>query len=313
MAIPNRFSLHSLATTQANNKDDKPKDERVSFQSQHDLHELSERGSSEVTQSWPIHPVECMRGPFQESIIEAMDPDARVRQTLDAASRRLQLLELDDPQTAHYSSRWRRKPNAKFHPLWKLIAQISFGIHLLHQQIAKSEEEVIRILQTHVDEIDGFLEDVGADFDLAMRDIDERLRLLLLPLEHGRTFYRMLKDRDFRRSIIEGNDIIERICSRTKVAMDKSIEDVEQGLKATAELAKFLDRLGKDWSDRDEDMQSVYTAMRGNAEGWYCAFTDIKKKGEKLKKMIRRLERIVAEVERQAGIASRRAVVSLPN
>lgn len=251
-----------------------------------------------------------MQGPFQESIVEAMDPDARIRQTLDAATRRLQLMQLDDPNEEDYSSRWRRKPGAKFHPLWKLIAQISFGIHLLHKGIAKSEEEVIRILQTHVDEIDGFLEDVGADFDAAMRDIDDRLRLLLLPLEHGRTFSRMLRNRDFRTSIIEGNDIIERICTRTKIALDKSVEDVRQGLEATAELAKFLERLGTEWTERDEDMQVVYTAMRGNAEGWYCAFSDIQKKSEKLKKMIRRLERIVSEVERQAGIASRRQTVS---
>ncbi|KAL9058261.1 MAG: hypothetical protein Q9162_001860 [Coniocarpon cinnabarinum] len=235
-----------------------------------------------------------------------MDPEARTRQTLDAATRRLQLLELDKPDEEHYSSRWRRKPGAKFHPLWKLIAQISFGIHLLHKEIAKSEEEVIRILQTHVDEIDGFLEDVGADFDLAMRDIDERLRLLLLPLEHGRTFSRMLRDRDFRQSIIDGNDIIERICSRTRLAMDQSLDDVEKGLEATAQLSKFLDRLGKDWPNRDEDMDAIYNAMHGNADGWHCAFSDIQRKGEKLKKMIRRLERIVSEVERQAGIASRR-------
>ena len=254
-----------------------------------------------------------MRAPFQESIVEAMDPDARIRQTLDAATRRLQLLELDKPNEEDYASRWRRKPGAKHHPLWKLIAQISFGIHLLHKEIAKSEEEVIRILQTHVDEIDGFLEDVGADFDLAMRDIDERLRLLLLPLEHGRTFSRMLRDRDFRQSIIEGNDIIERICSRTKLAMEKSLDDVEKGLEATSELAKFLEKLGADWAGRDEDMQAVYEAMRGNAQGWTCAFGDVLKKGEKLKKMIRRLERIVSEVERQAGIASRRKSVGEPH
>ena len=240
-----------------------------------------------------------------------MDPDARIRQTLDAATRRLQLLELDNPKDAHYATRWRRKPGAKFHPLWKLIAQISFGIHLLHQRIAKSEEEVIRILQTHVDEVDGFLEDTGEDFDLAMRDIDERLRLLLLPLEHGKTFNKMLRDRDFRKCIIEGNDIIERICIRTSKAMTKSLDDVERGLEAAAELAKFLDRLGKDWNEEDEDMLNVYTAMSGNAEGWSHAFLNIKKKGEKLKRMIRRLERIVTEVEKQAGMASRRKLVGL--
>ena len=307
--IPKRYSLHSLASVKTAKKNaTASKGARSPAHSQHE----SISSTAGVDEIWPVHPIVCMRGPFQESIIEAMDPDARIRQTIDAATRRLQLLDLDAPEGEDHTSRWRKKPGAKYHPLWKLIAQISFGVHLLHQEIAKSEEEVIRILQTHVDEIDGFLEDVGADFDLAMRDIDERLRLLLLPLEHGRTFNRMLRNREFRASIIQGNDVVERICQRTKVAMDKSLEDVGHGVEATAELAKFLDRLGKEWAERDEDMQVVYTAMRGNAKGWYHAFGDIQKKGKKLKKMIRRLERIVSEIERQAGIASRRQTVSVP-
>lgn len=65
-----------------------------------------------------------MRGAFEESIKEAMDrddPDKRVRKTLDAASRRLQLLELNDDEFSdEHSSRWRQKPGAKFHPLWKV-------------------------------------------------------------------------------------------------------------------------------------------------------------------------------------------------
>lgn len=264
-----------------------------------------------VNDSWPIHPIPSLRGPFAESIAEAMDPDLRIRRTLDAATRRLQLLELDDFSEA-YSSRWRQKPGAKFHPLWKLIAQISFGVHLLQQRIAKSDEEVIKILQTHVDEVDGFLEDTNADFDLAIRDIDERTKLLLLPLDHGRTFGRMLRHRDFRTSILDGNDIIERIIARTTIAMNNSVDDVKKGIEATAELAKFLDRLGNEMRDQDEDLEGVYTAMRGNAEGWYCCFRGVQEKGEKLAGLMARLEALVSEVNRRAGIASRRQLVSEP-
>ena len=176
---------------------------------------------------WPVHPVESMRGAFQESIQEAMDSDQKIRDTLNAATRRLQLLELGDEEvlSEEYSSRWRQRPNAKFHPLWKLIAQISFGVHLLQQKIAKSDEEVIRILQTHVDDVDGFIEDTNADFDLAVKDIEERHDLLCMPLQHGRVFDRMLKSGTFRGAIMEGNEIIEKIIFRTNRAMTRTLDD----------------------------------------------------------------------------------------
>lgn len=108
-----------------------------------------------------------------------------------------------------------------------MIAQISFGIHLLHKRTAKSEEEVISILQTHVDDVDGFLEDTNYDFDIAVQDIEERSQLLRMPLENGRVFDKMLRNHDFRTAIIDGNDIIERIIFRTRHAQSKSMDDGE--------------------------------------------------------------------------------------
>ena len=258
--------------------------------------------------SVPVHPVLCLRGPFEESIVESMDPRSRhTRDTLDAATRRLQLLELDE-NSEEYSSRWRQQPGAKFHPLFKIIAQISFGVHLLQKKMAKSEKEVIRILQMHVKEVDGFLEDTTADFDLATKDVEERTKLLLMPLEHGRTFDKMLRDKAFRTAIIDGNDIIERIISRTTKSMNNALSDISKGVDATAELAKFLDRLGTSWTDGRQDMEGVYMAMLGNAEGWYRCFSNIKFKSNHLARLLMRLESIVNEVTKRAAVASRRVV-----
>ena len=277
---------------------------------------------------WPVHPVSALRGAFEESIEEAMDQDHKVTSRLNAATRRLQLLQLDDDDLfgEGHSARWRRqKPGAKYHPLWKLIAQISFGVHLLHKKIAKSEDEVIKILQTHIDDIDAFLEDTNLDFDLAVKDIEERTELLCIPLDNGKVFDRMLRSKSFRSAILEGNDIIEKIIQRTNRAMSRSLDDgqycrvrvsaftnisqVKSGLEATAEFAKFLDRLGNEWTSKDEEIKGVYDAMQGNAEGWYCCFENLQEKGDYLQKILIRLDTLVGDVARRAGIASRRKTV----
>lgn len=265
--------------------------------------------SSSVNDAMPVHPVASMRGAFEESIYDSMEdpPNRKVRDTIDAATRRLQLLELED-FSEEYSGRWRQKEGAKFHPLFKIIAQISFGVHLLHKQTAKSDDEVVKILQTHVEEVDGFLQDTIADFDYAIKDIVERQTHLFMPLEHGRTFDKMLLERSFRTAIIEGNDIIERIIYRTTRAMNQSLEDVRKGIDATAELSKYLDRLGSSWTKRDTSLQGLYSAMRGNAEGWHQGFKRLQRKGVRLTKLLLSLETVVNEVSKRAGIASRRSI-----
>ncbi|KAI4107343.1 MAG: hypothetical protein L6R37_001704 [Teloschistes peruensis] len=261
----------------------------------------------------PVHPVPQMQGAFEESMMETLneseDPEPQDRMSnADSVSRRKMLLEQDEYQRT-VAGRWKQRPGEQFHPLWKLVAQISFGMHLLQQGVAKSDEEVIKILQNHVDDIDGFLERTTEDFDLAQGDIDERIRYLKLPLEHGSVFDTMLNDRNFRTAIVEGNEKIEHIIDRTAAAMNDALKDVQKGLDATRELAKYLTRLDKQWDERTEEHDSVYLAMIGNTEGWTRAFLTLQSKGNALRRALVQLGGIVAEMQKKASAARQRNLV----
>ena len=269
----------------------------------------------DMEQETPRHPVPKMQGAFEESMMETMqevpedDFDHRFS-AADSISRRKILLEQE-----HYERRvagkWKQKPGENFHPLWKLVAQISFGMHLLSQSLAKSDEEVIKILQSHVDEIDGFLERTTADFDLAHDDILERIRCLRLPLEHGDVFDTMLEDRAFRIAIVEGNEKIEHIVNRTNAAMKDALKDVQKGLDGTRDLTRYLTQLQRTWLNRTEEHQAVYSAMIGNTEGWTRAFMNLQTKGNKLAYSLSELGGIISRIQTRAGIASRKNIVSL--
>ncbi|MCJ1474133.1 hypothetical protein MMC13_002791 [Lambiella insularis] len=263
----------------------------------------------------PQHPVSTMQGAFEESMMETMteldEPEVDTRYSnADSFSRRKMLLEQEKYERT-VAGRWKQKPGEKFHPLWKLVAQISFGMHLLQQGMAKSDDEVLKILQTHVDEVDGFLERTTEDFDLAQNDIHERIRYLQLPLEHGDVFDTMLDDRPFRMAIVEGNEKIEHIVDRTEKAMKDALKDIQKGLDATRELSRYLTRIEKTWKHRSEEHTSVYQAMTGNTEGWSRAFMTLQQKGHTLGVALVQLSGIIAEIQRRAGIASRRNVMAL--
>ena len=262
----------------------------------------------------PQHPVPTMQGAFEESMVETMaemaEPETDKRwSTADSISRRKMLLEQEKYERT-VAGRWKQKPGEKFHPLWKLVAQISFGMHLLHQRLAKSDEEVIKILQTHVDEVDGFLERTTEDFNLAQEDINDRITNLRLPLQHGEVFESMLMDRHFRMAIVEGNEKIEHIVDRTETAMKDALKDVQKGLDASRELARYLTRLERSWENRSEENESVYVAMIGNTEGWTRAFMTLQQKGNKLAAALVTLRGIIAEIQKRAGTASRKYLVS---
>ena len=275
--------------------------------------DMESASESDFDTAPPVHPVPTMQGAFEESMNETMnddEPEVPDRYSkADSATRRRMLLEQQEYERT-VAGRWKQKPGEKFHPLWKLVAQISFGMHLLQQGLAKSDDEVLKILQTHVDEVDGFLERTTEDFDLAQNDINERIRYLKLPLEHGQVFDQMLADRPFRVAIVEGNEKIEHIIDRTAAAMNDALKDVQKGLDATRELAKYMTRVDKQWEDRTEEHDSVYLAMIGNTEGWTRAFLTLQSKGEHLRKALVQLGTIVAEMQRRAGAASRRNLAS---
>lgn len=256
----------------------------------------------------PMHPVPQLQGPFEESMTESVGDTVDPAIKPDPVARRAMLLERPVYERV-CAGRWKQRPGEKYHPLWKISAQMSFGIHLLAEGLAKSEEEVMKILQTHVDDVDGFLEATTEDFDLAQSDVEERLRYLKLPLEHVEVFDRMLEDRAFRVSIVEGNEKIEHIVERTSESMRDALKDVQKGLQATNALAKYLDSVQNSWTTRTPGHDAVFVAMVGNVEGWHRAFTDLHQQGHQLGVCLVQLAGIVSEMQRRAGVASRKTLV----
>lgn len=258
----------------------------------------------------PTHPIPSMQGAFAESMLEASTASSPALNKPDgsnAASRRQKLLDQDIEEETH-ASKWRQRPGQRYHELWKLMAQISFGIYLLLNGIAKDDEQVLNILQGHVDEVDAFLETTLEDFDLAIKDIEERLKFLKMPLENIHIFDAMLEDRQFRLQIVTGNERIEHIIHRTASAMKDALKDVQQGLDATKEFAIYLaeEQEQPDWKMLRPDMQKVYDAMKGNAEGWYKAYVTLQTKGNHLGEILVQLGSIVAEMDKRAGQISRK-------
>ena len=62
----------------------------------------------EVQQAVPVHPVATLQGPFEESMREAVDEPADSADMLDAAARRMKLLE-NDKYERMCAGRWKQK------------------------------------------------------------------------------------------------------------------------------------------------------------------------------------------------------------
>jgi SMC interacting uncharacterized protein involved in chromosome segregation len=131
-----------------------------------------------------------------------------------------------------------------------------------------------------------------------------------LPLEHAEVFDTMLDDKAFRTAIVEGNEKIEHIVNRTAAAMKDALKDVQKGLDGTRELARYLRRLDKTWPNRSEEHAAVFSAMYGNTQGWTGAYISLQQKGSALQQSLSQLEGIISELQKRAGIASRRNLVS---
>lgn len=255
----------------------------------------------------PRHPVPAMQGAFEESIHESSEPNPQPHSSKDetAETRRQKILEVrqyDDSWTA----RWRQRPTARHHPLAKLMAQIVFGMHLLQQQAAKSDEEVVKILQTHVDEVDNFLEKTTEDFDLAIKDISERINFLKLPMDHPDVFGTMLEDKAFRTQLMEGNEKIETIIERTSRAMNAALHDIQRGKTATKELGHYLNAVSDEWPGEKADLEAVLNAMRGNEQGWKHCLKELQHKAHELRDNMDQLSTVIREMARMAAEASRR-------
>ncbi|CAG8958372.1 hypothetical protein HYFRA_00011049 [Hymenoscyphus fraxineus] len=256
----------------------------------------------------PIHPIPSMQEAFAESMQEVADGvDSKPAIEKDALARRKRLLDQDVNDPVHAGT-WKRRPGQKYHEFWKLLSQISFGIYLLLNGIARDEDQVINILQGHVDEVDQAIETTLEDFDLAQQDIDERLEMLQLPLANITIFDGMLEDREFRNQIVTGNEKIEHCIQRTAMAMNAGLKDVKQGIEACKEFSIYLAQEQEDelWKQERPDMQKVFEAMKGNVEGWYKAYVSLQTKGNHLAAALVQLGTTVAEMDKRAGEVSRK-------
>ncbi|KAL7266891.1 hypothetical protein RUND412_010541 [Rhizina undulata] len=236
----------------------------------------------------PTHPVPTMQAAFNESI-------------LDQAST---ALPTSSPTNARFPG---ARPKQQYHHLQKLAAQLAFGIHLLHARLAKSDSEVVRILQSHVNGVDEFLSKTTQDFKLTREDIQHRLRHLRVPLateEASRVFDVMLQDREFREQILKGNENVEYVITRTTRAMNRAIKDIEEGLGAVDELAKYMLGLKNGW--KNAGLLRVYAAMTHNVEGWFRCLVGLQMKSGQLTDSLAQLNAVMMEIERRVGIASRK-------
>ncbi|KAI8961942.1 hypothetical protein F5Y11DRAFT_357366 [Daldinia sp. FL1419] len=255
-----------------------------------------------------------MQPAFSESLIEATNSPALSKPKLRFASareRRNYLLDGAKGDGLH-SELWRYRPGQKYHELWKLMAQISFGVYLLLGGIANSNEQVVNILQGHIDEVDEFLETILEDVNLGIHDIRERIDHLKLPMQNIETFEHMLEDRNFRLQIVTGNEKIEHIISRTTTSLEAIVGDINEGLGATKEFATYLgNQRDGAWQQQRPEVGEIFDAMGGNARGWYKAFLELQRTTSNLRALLNRLDQIVAEMNYRAGEVSRRTRASV--
>lgn len=173
-----------------------------SYVANDEFHALSGPGEDDVAEDAdtdimmpPMHPMHSLQGAFEESYYESTrDYEKLTGHEPDAEMRRRQLLEAECYEDG-WVTKWKPKKGSKYHPYLKLISQITFAMHLLEQEQAKSNAEVVRIMQEHVDEVDACLERTCQDFKLVNRDIEERIRLLRLPMKHTEIFEVMLDEK----------------------------------------------------------------------------------------------------------------------
>ncbi|PYH90680.1 hypothetical protein BO71DRAFT_333982 [Aspergillus ellipticus CBS 707.79] len=256
------------------------------------------------------HPIPQLQGPFEESILETIGTQRSDRVTnLDAQTRRRNLLENFEYERL-CGRKWRQRANERYHPFWKLIAQMSFGIYLLFRGLAKSDMEVLKILQIHVDEMDGFLGRTSEDFLIIQIDVRTRTQYLKLPLQNLDIFDEMLEERSFRLSMIDYNDKIEHAVERFAAAIRDAIKDIQKGREAISALWVYLRQAAQENGPLPAKMLAVYNAMLANSEGWNVAFSKLHRRGFTLQSTLLQLDLAIMEMQRRVGMASRKSVVS---
>lgn len=190
---------------------------------------------------------------------------------------------------------------------------MAFGVHLLARHLAKSESQVMRILQTHVDELDGVFERTTEDFLIIDLDVRTRIQYLKIPLNNLDLFDEMLGDRNFRLSLVAYNDQIEHAVERFTLSITDNLKDLKKGKEAMSALWLYMIQLAEEGRFASHSLQPFYQAMMDNLEGWLVALWRLRRRGTLLLTALRQLSFAINEMQRRVGIASRKDVVSLSN
>lgn len=261
----------------------------------------------------PTHPIPSMQTAFSESLHEVTHGGAELKpklRALDSKARREQLIDQDKEADPH-DVLWRYRRGQKQHELLKLISQISFGVYLLLNGMANDNAQVVSILQGHIDEVDEFLEVTLEDLAEAKRDLSVRVDHLELPMSNMTAFETMLEDRNFRAEILEGNEKIEHVIARTNVVMKQWDDDIDAGLTCSTSFMSWLNgQKDAAWRTERPDLEDIFDAMKGNADGWLNAFDEMNARAQDINGLINKLMVIVAEMEKKAGEVSRKTWVS---
>jgi hypothetical protein len=257
------------------------------------------------------HPIVSMQGPFEESISDSAEQVKTGKPPLQfsklSAEERRERLLAGEEYNDTYTAMWREDARTKYHPLTKVLAQISYGVHLLHTQGAVSTEDVIAILQRHIDEVDEFISRADEDLGMALADIATRVDHLRFALEDAATFDLMLQDRSYRVEILKGNETIDNMISRTTDLMSDLLADIRCGTESIQDMAAYMSRIGATWPTDTTDL-GLYNTMMANTEGWLECFESLKLEGNSLGAALVQLGGLINEISQRAGIASRKQV-----
>ena len=271
----------------------------------HSLASPNRDGDVDETQSFvmepPVHPIPTMQGAFEESIVESVESEERTKSTAERSFRNganARIVFEVDQHKETTEARPGRKSRVQHHPFHKLIAQLVFGLHLLQRQQAKSDDEVVKILMVHVSQVDGFLERTSQDFDLAIKDIHERIHHLRLPMKHMKVFDTMLENKTFRADLVRGNEKIEKIVRRTERGMNVAMCGVRIGIRATQELGQFLTNIHGQWPAERADIAEIFESMSRNEKGWSLYLRTLRTQGNSLRNDLLVLRTILDEISR---------------
>ncbi|CAH0048271.1 unnamed protein product [Clonostachys solani] len=262
----------------------------------------------------PEHPIQSMQNAFAESLLESTrgGPGKPKLRDLSVHQRHERLMQQknEDPPEGH---EWRRREGQGQHEILKLVSQIAFGVYLLLNGMANDNNQVINILQGHIDEVDEFLEVTLEDLSHLMTDLKSRIDHLRLPLANLKVFEEMLESRSYRVELLEGNEKLEHIIARSSVMINQWDDDVKAGKQCTESFTDWLNSLKESiWQNDSEDIVDIFHAMRGNGDGWLNAFKEMHTQVQDINSLVAELSGLTAEMERKAGEVSRKTWSAIP-